>query len=77
MHYVLYAYQVLFTSIVIFNKIKKSIPHALSHPPPSEKCYNSLEGLSCIDSACLLDTYTLACKHWTSQFKNYFFPLSI
>lgn len=33
MHYVLYAYQVLFTSIVIFNKIKKSIPHALSHPP--------------------------------------------
>lgn len=36
MHYVLYVYQILFTSIVILNKIKKSIPHALFHPP-SEK----------------------------------------
>lgn len=33
MHYVLYAYQVLFTSIVIFNKIKKSIPMHFPTPP--------------------------------------------
>lgn len=57
-------------------KLKRAFPMHVP-TPPSEKCYNSLEGLSCIDSACLLDTYTLACKHWTSQFKNYFFPLSI
>lgn len=54
MHYILYAYQVLFTSIVTFSKIKKSIPHALSHPLYG-KCYNFLEGWSCIDSSCLLD----------------------